>query len=188
MVVPVWVYMGLDAVEIIWGWENAFDIKLSDEEVCELRTPQQAIDLIAIKVDASDRVSGVCLGLRAYHRIRQAFCSVLKVHRSQVRLDSNLRELLPKKQRQDVWQKIFTRAGFSELPPFGFGVGLVFTPIIIKDIVIWSVACHPRNLVNSNEQWTHSQVRSVVRAVIIRILGTEQFSDNDDFVEDLGIN
>jgi hypothetical protein len=188
MVVPVWVYMGLDAVEIIWGWENAFDIKLSDEEVCELRTPQQAIDLIAIKVGASDRVIGVCLGLRAYHRIRQAFCSVAKVHRSQVRLDSNLRELLPQKQRQDIWRKIFNRAGFSESPPFGFGVGLIFMPINIKDIVIWSVACHPRNLVNSNERWTYSQVRSVVRAVIIRISGIEKFNDNDYFIEDLGIN
>jgi hypothetical protein len=188
MVVPVWVYMGLDAVEIILGWENAFDIKLSDEEVFELRTPQQAIDLIAIKVGASDRVIGVCIGLRAYHRIRQAFCSVAKVHRSQVRLDSNLRKLLPKKQRQDIWREIFTLAGFSESPPFGFGVGLIFMPINIKDIVIWSVACHPRNLVNPNERWTHSQVKSVVRAVITRISGTEEFTDDDDFIEDLGIN
>ncbi len=187
MVVPTGEYMGLDAVEIIMGWENAFEIKLNDAEIAELRTPRHAIDLISAKVGASDRVVGVCLKLRAYHRIRQAFCSVLGVPRAQIRPNSKLRKLLPPEQRQGAWQAIFAQAGLPASPPFGFGTGVIFMPIAIKDIVIWSVAHHPSSLVNPDERWTHAQVRSVVRAVIIKIVGAEEFEDDDDFVIDLGI-
>jgi hypothetical protein len=188
MVVSICGQMGLDAVEIIVGWENAFGINLSDAEVFELRTPRQAIDLIAAKVGASDQVIGVCLGLRAYHRIRQAFVSVAPVPRAHVRLESKLCGLLPRKQLQDTWQTIFTDAGFYESPPFGWGAGIIFWPITIQDIVVWSVARHPRSLVGLDERWTNTQVRAVVRAMITEIVGAEKFSDDDHFIEDIGIS
>ncbi len=188
MVVPICEHMGLDGVEIIMGWENAFGINLSEAEVFELRTPRQAIDLIAAKVGASDREPGVCLGLRAYHRIRQAFCSVAKVPRLQIRLNSKLRVLLPQEQRQNVWKAIFAQAGFPEAPACGWGVGIIFIPIAVKDIVVWSVAYHPRSLVSSDERWTRAQVQTVVRAVITEVVGAKKFNDDDDFVQDIGIS
>lgn len=179
--------MGLDAVEIIMGWENAFDIKLSNDEVCELSTTRQATELISSKVGISDPVTEVCLGLRAYNRIRQAFCSVVEVSRAQIRLDSKLRELLPKKQRADIWKTIFSRSGLPEAPRYGVATGVIFLPITVKDVAIWVVANHPKSLVNPDECWTHSQVRSVVRAVIRDVISIDNFKD-DDFARDLGIN
>jgi hypothetical protein len=180
--------MGLDAVEMMMGWERAFDIQLSDAEVLELRTPRQAIDLIAGKVGASDRELGICLGLRAYHRLRQSFVTVTKVPRDRVRLDSKLRQLLPPEQRLMMWRKIFTQAGLPTAPQLVWGAGVVFWPFTIQDLVIWSVASHPRSLVNTEECWTRPQVRAVVRAVISRTLSLEKFNDDDDFVKDLGIS
>ena len=187
MVAPIYKYMGLDAVEIIRGWENAFDIKLSDAEVFELRTPKQVIDLISIQVGAFDREPGVLLGLRAYHRFRQAFVTVLKVPRNQIQLNSKLCQLLPQKQRQKVWQAIFEQAGLLTAPPWRFGTGVVLMPITIKDIVLWSVANYPRRLINPDEKLTHQQVRTIVRAVITETVGAKKFEDNDDFIIDLGI-
>ncbi len=180
--------MGLDAVEIIMGWENAFDIRLSDAEVAQLRTPRQAIDLIALKVGASDQGSGVFLGLRAYHRFRQAFVTVTKVPRDQVRLDSKLRILLPQAQRLTTWQTIFTQAGLLTAPKLVWGMGVIFWPFTIQDLVIWSIAYHPQSLVGAEERWTRPQVRSVVRAMIAQIINLDKFNDDDDFVIDIGID
>jgi hypothetical protein len=187
MVVPIYGYMGLDAVEIIVGWEKAFDIQLSDAEVGKLRTPRQAIDLIAGKVGASDREPGVYLGLRAYHRLRQAFVTVTKVPRDRVRLDSQLRTLIPRSQRLATWQTIFTQAGLPTAPQLVWGAGVVFWPFTIQNLVIWSMAYHPRSLVSLEERWTRQQVRSVARAVIAQTINLEKFNDDDDFVHDLGI-
>jgi acyl carrier protein len=179
--------MGLDAVEMMMGWERAFDIQLSDAEVLELRTPRQAIDLIAGKVGTSDREPGVDMGLRAYHRLRQAFVTVTKVPRDQVRLDSQLRTLIPRSQLLANWRKFFTHAGLPTAPHLVWGAGVVFWPFTIQDLVIWSVASHPRSLVSLEERWTRQQVRSVVRAVILEILGLDKLNDDDDFINDLGI-
>ena len=43
--------MGLDAIEIIMGWEEAFDIKFTNAETEKIRTPRMAIDLIATKLE-----------------------------------------------------------------------------------------------------------------------------------------
>ena len=180
--------MGLDAVEIIMGWENAFDIKLSDAEVFELRTPKQAIDLIAGKVGAFDREPGVLLGLRAYHRFRQAFVTLLKVPRDQVRLESKLSILLPQAQRLTTWQTIFTKAGLPTAPKLVWGAGVIFWPFTIQDLVIWSIAYHPQSLVGAEERWTRPQVRAVVRVMITQILDLDKFNDDDDFVIDIGID
>jgi len=45
--------MGLDSVEIVLGWEDAFQISISDEEAALLSTPAQAIDLIGSKLHAA---------------------------------------------------------------------------------------------------------------------------------------
>jgi hypothetical protein len=180
--------MGLDAVEMIMAWEKAFDIQLSDAEVFGLRTPRQAIDLIAIKVGVSDQELGVLLGLRAYYRLRQAFVTVLKVPRDRVRLNSQLRILLPQAQRPAAWQTIFTQAGLPTAPQLVWGAGFVFWPFTIQNLVIWSMAYYPQSLVRAEERWTRPQVRSVIRAVIIEISGAAEFGDDDDFVIDIGIN
>jgi acyl carrier protein len=180
--------MGLDAVEMMMGWEKAFDIQLNDAEVWELRTPRQAIDLIALKVGASKQGSGVYLGLRAYHRLRQAFGIVVQAPRDRVRLDSKLRQLLPSEKCLATWQTIFTQAGLPTAPQLVWGAGKVFWPFTIQDLVIWSVASHPRSLVSAEECWTRPQVRSVVRALMAQTLNLDQFNDDDNFVQDLGIS
>jgi acyl carrier protein len=38
--------MGLDGVELVMSFEEAFGIELKDEEVTETRTPRMVIDLI----------------------------------------------------------------------------------------------------------------------------------------------
>lgn len=178
--------MGLDALELILGWEDAFDVQLTDEEVFTIRTPKMAIDLITDKVGASSDHIGVCPTMRSYHRIRQALQSVVGLDRQQVRLDSKLRTLLPKNQRQEIWYQLCYQVGVP-FPSFGLGVGLLFPPVTVQDLVDWTVIHYPRHFVNPDEGWTRFQVRSVVRAVIRDVLGVTDFRDDSDFARELGV-
>lgn len=179
--------MGLDAVELILRWEEAFDVQISEDEAFTLYTPKMAIDLISQKVAASETDVGICPTIRAYHCIRQAFQTVVGLQRQQILLDSKLRDLLPKIQRQDTWKKVCSYIGMPKSPSFGFGIGIIFTPTI-RDLVDWSVAHYPANFLSANERWSYSQVRSVIRATIRDVIGVINFIDDDDFIQDIGIS
>jgi hypothetical protein len=173
--------MGLEAVEIILGWENAFGIKLSDDEAETLQTPQMAIELICSKVGAIVNSTGVCLEARAYYRIRKAFCDVVGLSRKEIQLDSKLVNFLPRKQRQEMWKSVYLSAGFPKLPNLKFGVGVFFLPITLRDVVDEIVVHYPSFLASEDERWTRSQVRSVVQAVVRIVVRRCDFQDDDDF-------
>jgi hypothetical protein len=180
--------MGLDAVELILRWEKAFDVQISNDEAFTLYTPKMAIDLICQKVGASEIDGGICPTIRAYYCIRQAFQTVVGLQRQQILLDSKLRDLLPKAQRQNIWKRVCSNIGIQNSPSFGFGVGMIFTPITIRDLVDWAVAHCPDRFISATERWTYYQVRSVVRATVRDIVGVINFKDEDDFIRDIGIS
>ncbi|HEY9853989.1 MAG TPA: hypothetical protein V6D28_31270 [Leptolyngbyaceae cyanobacterium] len=180
--------MGLDAVEMILGWEEAFGIQISDDEAFTLHTPKDAIDLISEKLGASEIAIGVCPTVRAYHSIRQAFQTVVGLQRKQILLNSKLRDIIPKSQRHNIWKKVFSYIGMPKSPSLSFGVGIIFSPISIRDLVDWSVARYPGHFISANERWTHSQVRSVVRATVRDVVGVINFKDEDDFIRNIGIS
>lgn len=179
--------MGLDALEIILGWETAFGIEISDSEASALQTPKMAIELISEKVAASRETAGICPSMRAYHLIRKAFQEVLGCERQQMQLDSKLRDILPKKQRQEAWKNIFDFIGMPKPPKFYFGTVTLFRPIAIRDLVDWAVANYPGLFINPDEGWTHSQVRCIVRSIIRDIVGESDFNDCSTFSE-IGIS
>lgn len=178
--------MGLDAIELILAWEEAFGVKISDREAFALQTPKMVVDLISQKVGASEDLVGICPTMRAYHRIRRAFQTVLGLQPQQIQLDSKLRSLLPKHQHQE-WDRLRDLIGVPSFPPLGFGVGVVFTPITIRDLVNWAIAHHPQYFLDSSERWTPFQVRCVVRSVVRDVLGVIDFRDDDAFIGRLGI-
>ena len=80
--------MGLDVVEILMGWEEAFGISITDAEAeALLCTPRRTIDLIASKLAAQDAPGGACLTLRAFHRLRHSIVRTTGVTRDRVRPD-----------------------------------------------------------------------------------------------------
>jgi hypothetical protein len=179
--------MGLEAVELIVRLETAFGIEISDSEAFELQTPQKAIDLISAKVNASSETAGICPSTRAYHQIQTAFQKVLGCQPQQIQLDSKFIDFLPpKKQRQEAWKNLFDFMGMPETPKFQLGMGTIFRPNTIRELVDWAVARYPSYFIAPDERWTHSQVRCVVRAAIRDLVGESDFNDNSSF-SDIGI-
>jgi hypothetical protein len=178
--------MGLDAIEIIMGWEQAFDIKLTDAEVKRISTPRMAIDLITTKLTVQENIISISPLARIYYRVRWAFQTVLSLPRHQIKLDSKLRHLLPSQQRSERWQRICSYLEVPNLPKIS--IIPIFMPIRVRDLVEWLTANYPSYFLCPAERWTHPQIRTIVRAVIGNVLGTNKFTDDNDFVQEIGVS
>ena len=180
--------MGLDSVEIVLGWEEAFGIRLANEEVEVLRTPAQAVALIAGKLGASENRGGVCLSMRAFGRVRRALVECANIERAQIRPKTILRNLL-KGVPGDVWGKVQAALGLARLPAPKRGLaGFFFAPTTVADLMSWTITNSAKTLKPAGEAWTQSEVRQVVRAVVEEQVGVRGFGDEDDFIRDIGID
>jgi hypothetical protein len=174
--------MGLDSVEILMGWEESFGIRIADDEAFVLRTPRQAIDLIAAKLPAQNDPPRVCLTLRAFHRLRHSITSAASVSRDRVRPNGRLRDLVST-DRRHTWEAVRSTCGISSLPGLGW-----FSPRTVADLTRWAVTHAAKDLKRPGEPWTRSEIRSVVRAVVTEVTGVEDFEDDHDFIHDIGID
>lgn len=93
--------MGLHGVEIIMAVEQTFGITIADEEAQELTTPRELVDLVMAKVAVTDKPS--CLSQRAFHLLRRQAMASFKVPRKEFRLDTQLEEIVPKRERRKTW-------------------------------------------------------------------------------------
>jgi acyl carrier protein len=177
--------MGLDSVELILAWEEAFDVSISDAEAGALYTPRQAVELIFNKVKSAAPEDSGCLAMRAFLQLRRAFRAV-GIQRRDVRPDSKLSTLFPGRQRRDILNSVRERAG---LPPLGrLPFGLQFTSGHVRDMVLDSVIENHGKLRLPGCGWSRLQVREVVRAIMYAQLALRRFSDTSEFVGDLGID
>ena len=169
--------MGLDSVELIMGWEEAFGIPLSDDEAFVLRTPRQVIDLIARKLGAVERPQQVCLSQRAFHRLRASTIGVAAVNRRSFRPMARLKDLASRSQ----WSDIRSRCGIASKPGW-------FSVRTVADLTRWTVIHAAKDLKPPGEPWSYAEIRSIVRAVVAEVTGVEESGDDDDFIKDLRVD
>ncbi len=170
--------MSLESVELVMGWEEAFGISIPDEEAFVLRTPRMAIDLICRMLGMGD-LTGPCLTVRGFHRLRNCFMSAGSLKRESVRLETRIKDLV----RGRSWCVVRASCGVSSLPRPRW-----FSRSTVADLLRWMVIHAAKDLKPAGEPWSRSQIRAVVRAVVTDITGLDEFEDDDDFVEVMGID
>ena len=174
--------MGLDTVEILLAWEQSCGITIEDSEAAALRTPRQAIELIAVKLGAQENAGTACLSMRAFHRLRDAIAKTARVSRSDIRPDSHVRDFLaPPRSRR--WDEVRMASGIPSLPEPGW-----FAPHTMSSLVSWVITHAAKELKPAAEPWTRGEIRCVVREGVAEVTGQRRFGDDDDFIYDLGIS
>ncbi len=180
--------MGLDSVELIMLWEQAFAVHLDQSDVANVRTPHDAIDILVLRLDASDHHAGACLSTLAFNRLRKGLVQGACVARARVRPGARLRDLLPPAGRRSRWKAALRSAGLPATGSLTWGTDLLIRPTTIAEAVQWIVASMPKMLKDPDETWTRCEIRTVIRAAILEVLGVTKFSDDSDFVRDLGMD
>lgn len=174
--------MGLDTVEIVMGWEQAFGISITDAEAAMLRTPRQVVDLVVTKLDVRSDVRRPCLTLRAFLRLRRSITDISGLERREIRPGRRIKDLIVKDGVR-AWDAVRSECRCESLPKPGWA-----GPATIGEYAAWMVSNAPREIKPPGEPWSRSEIRAVVRAVTAEIVSLEGFGDDDDFIRDLGLN
>ena len=93
--------MGLDSVELVMEFEEAFGVELTDEEAIKLRTPGMVIDLVLSELAVVPQT--VCGSQRAFYLLRRALIEHAGAAREAIRPDSELRSLIHPGRVSHVW-------------------------------------------------------------------------------------
>src|SRR4030095_1882049 len=101
--------MGLDAVELVIRFEDAFGISIPDEVAASLTTPREVTDYIVTRVAVSDETA--CLSQQAFYFLRREFSKRLQIPRSVFRPEVSLQTLIPKQNRKLVWANLKAELG-----------------------------------------------------------------------------
>jgi hypothetical protein len=106
--------MGLETVELVIRFEEAFGITISDEVANSMTTPRAVTDYIMTQVATAD--SSACLSQQAFYFLRRGFSNQLHLSRSAFHPDVSLQTLIPKETRKTVWHQLQTEMGPNVLP------------------------------------------------------------------------
>jgi hypothetical protein len=106
--------MGLETVELVIRFEEAFGITISDEVATCMTTPRAVTDYIATQVATAER--SACLSQQAFYFLRRGFSNHLHLPRAQFRSDAPLQALIPKENRKNLWRQLQTEMGPNVLP------------------------------------------------------------------------
>ena len=181
--------MGLDGVELVMAVEEEFGIIISDAEVETMITPRDMITRVSESVGAIDKRSSVpvppmhCRSQRAFYRIRRAIQKTADVERRLIRPDTDLSKLF---NGWVSWGRFKNEIslGYISSPVSPFTRS--FASKSVSDLVRKLVSRDPMFL-KKQGVWTKAEVREVVRQIISDQLNLSDFSDDDEFVRDLGV-
>ncbi len=174
--------MGLDTVEMIMEWEEAFNIEIPDRDTDRIRTPKDAIDYICGRLCVTDARGGSCLSMRAFHQLRNAVCQDAGVPRASMRPRARLNDVT-RTDRRKAWRAICAAGGWKRLTGPAYVPGLGFFNITVEEVTYMLLARNARTLRKSDEPWTRSQIRCVVRATVSDTTRARNFKDEERFVD-----
>jgi acyl carrier protein len=103
-----------DSVELVIRVENTFGIELPENELEQIKTPRDLIELVCHRLDLSDGPQ--CQSQQAFYRLRKGLMEVLGVSRDQVRLETRLADLAPVDDCRPWWLRLRENIGARDWP------------------------------------------------------------------------
>jgi acyl carrier protein len=106
--------MGLDTVELVIRFEDAFGIKIPDKVAEELTTPREVTNYVWSQLKLVDQTP--CLSQQAFYALRREFVPLLGIERAEFSPSAKLSELVPIENRTRIWKDVRARIGTAALP------------------------------------------------------------------------
>lgn len=135
--------MGMDAVELVIRFEEAFGIRIPDEVAEQMTTPRKVTDYVLAQVALSEESS--CLSQQAFYFLRGKFIASLKIPRNDFKPSTQLEGFIPVEQRRQVWAGIKSEIGPSALPELARPFWLFSTLSFLAVLTFLSALLHPWN-------------------------------------------
>lgn len=104
--------MGLDSVELLIRFEDAFGVVIPDKIATELTTPRKVTEYLVSQIKVGRQTS--CISQQAFYRLRREFLPLTETQRAEFRPASKLAHLFPVDHRKRVWSE--ARSQLAVLP------------------------------------------------------------------------
>lgn len=177
--------MGLDTVELVMAFEEAFGLEIDEAAATRMLTTRQATAWIYERVRSDLPEDQGCLSLRGFYRVRSAL-ELVGARRAQIHLDAKVSALVAAPQRRDKLSQALEQAGLCPLRQLPFGLQAIFGRV--RDVVSDAVMGQHALLRKPGHGWSRRQVCEVVRAVVFAQTARKGYSDDAKFVGDLGLD
>lgn len=129
--------MGLDSVELVLAFEEAFGVAIEDAVAEKMRTPRDVIDFVEQHRGAGTKKP--CLTRRAFHRVRERLMTV-GIARSAVRPEASLGNFFPMDTRRALWIQARGDISRSQWPdlvrPARLQNAITIAPLVIACAVL----------------------------------------------------
>ena len=157
--------MGMDLVELVVRFEDAFGIAIPDKVATELTSPRRVTDYILTQVTDSDERS--CLSQQAFYFLRHQFVTVVGISPRGFNPKEQLKNLIPPQHRRETWLKMKSNLGGSALPslarPFWLFSSLSFLSVLA--LIIASIYARQHDVGSST-----SFLLGVLAAIVVAYL------------------
>ena len=177
--------MGMDSVELVMGFEEAFALDIPDDTASEMITPRDTIDYLASRLPTIPATR--CVTQQTLYRIRRGLGSALSSG-GDIRPTTSIRDLVAKGEWPVLWERIRDLTGTPDWPAVVPRKGwLSDGPETLRELTV-HVAMHlPSPDPRKGEPWTREQVELTVRRVIWDTIGVKGFGIDDQYVRDMGV-
>lgn len=177
--------MGLDSVEQVMAFEEAFGIDIPDAVASEMVTPRQTIDHVASRLGAVP--ADYCLTQQIFHRLRRGIRHARGADLA-VRPTTRIREIAEKREWSGLWTRIRRASGAPSWPdPIPWKGWLAEGPETLRELTL-HIAMHlPRPDVSRGEVWTRERIELTVRRAVWDIIRVKGFALDDQYVRDMGV-
>lgn len=184
--------MGLDSIEIVMAFEEAFGITITDDEAGKMLTPRIAIDVICTKLKLTDEKT--CQSQQAFYILRHALMTTFHKRRNEISLDTSLKDLFPEGDCTARWfelqKAVDARSWLKPVPPHLLSIltepsrrSIPNRFKTIRDLI-------PFVVTSNSVSWSCEMVAKVVKKIVIEQLGLKEskYSETASFINDLGVS
>jgi acyl carrier protein len=183
--------MGLDMVEFVLSVEEAFDLRIPDDVAGFLTTPRQVIDYLHGQLPQS--TERTCVSQRAFYALRREVCERVGTPEARLRPTTPLADILPPAgDRGRTWAGVGNALDVRNWPRAGPGrwprsLGGPRVQTLGEAARYASVRMGFR-LKRPGEGWTWEEVAAVVDRLMREELPIDDYSLDDEFIKDLGLD
>lgn len=170
--------MGLDTVELVMGFEDAFGMMIPDEDAARLRTPRMVMDYVAARLPVE--AAGHCVTQRTFCRLRRGIRANAATV-VQVRPATPLRALADRRGWPALWMRIRASAGEAGWPDRDGRE-------TAGELATWIAMRLPGPDRARGGAWTREAIEFTLRRVVRDTVVIERFALDDDFVRDMRLD
>jgi acyl carrier protein len=177
--------MGLDLVELVLAFEEAFDVSINAPTWQGVRTPRQLIAHLSAVLPLA---APACPSQQAFYAVRRGIVRTWRIPRARVRPSTPWTALLPRSNARQRWASLGASVSAGYWPQRWIVGGPRADHATVGALATFLASTQPARVKRSPVTWTAQEIETVVRAVMYEELGLKDVALEADFVTDLGIS